>query len=338
MVARGVGVLRKLMFCAGVLCAVPSAVNAAGTAAGTVIQNTATLTYSIGGSPAQITTTPATVTVAELINVTLVSQDAANVAVNSPDTNRALTFVVTNTGNGPESFVLGRNNAVAGDNYDPLNGVAGAIFFESGLQAGFQPAGPNADTLYVPGSNNPTLAADASRIVYVVSDTPAALVTGNIGRVELSAAAATIGAAGAVAGRTLPGLGQGGVDAVVGATRALARQTGGYVVSGVAVAIAKSVVSIVDTAGGTSLRSGSIVTYRIVLTVSGQGIAQALALNDPLPANTSYVANSITVNGQARTDAADADQVEFSTGTVKVRFGDTAAPINHTVEFRVSIN
>jgi uncharacterized repeat protein (TIGR01451 family) len=331
-------VLRKLLFWAGVFCAVPSAVEAAGTAAGTVIQNTATLTYSIGGTPATATTPPASFTVAELINVTLVSQDAANVAVNSPDSNRALTFVLTNTGNGPETFAVSRNNAVAGDNFDPINGSAGAIFLENGLQAGFQASGPNADTLYVAGSNDPALAADASRVVYVVSNVPAALVTGNIGRVELTAAANTAGAAGAAPGTTLPGLGQGGVDAVVGGTRAQARQTGGYVVSGVAVVLAKSVVSVIDVAGGTGLRSGSIVTYRIVLAVTGSGIAQSLELNDPLPANTTYVVNSITVNGQARTDAADADQAEFSTGTVKVRFGDTAAPINHTIEFRVVIN
>jgi len=332
-------VLRKVFaFCAAVLCAAPIAVGAAGTPAGTVIQNTATLTYSIGGVPAISTTPPASFTVVELINVTLVSQDAATVAVNSPDSNRALTFLLTNTGNGPETFALARNNAVAGDNYDPLNGSAGAIFLENGLQAGFQSSGPTADTLYALGSNDPALAADASRIVYVVSDTPAALVTGNIGRVELTASATTAGAAGAAPGTTLPGLGQGGVDAVVGGTRALARQSGGYVVSGVAVAVAKSVVSVVDVAGGTSLRSGSIVTYRIVLTVNGAGVAQSLALNDPLPSNTSYVANSITVNGQPRTDAADADQAEFSTGTVKVAFGDTAAPITHTIEFRVTVN
>jgi uncharacterized repeat protein (TIGR01451 family) len=304
-----------------------------------VIQNTATVTYSIGGGPQQSAITPpASFTVAELINVTLVWQDAANVAVGSPDSNRALTFLVTNTGNGPETFSLARNNAVAGDNYDPANGSAGAIFLESGLQPGFQASGPNADTLYVAGSNNPALAADAGRIVYVVSNTPAALPTGSVGRVELSVAATTPGAAGSAPGTTLVGLGQGGVDAVVGSTRALVRQTGGYIVSGVAVILAKSVVSVVDPAGGTTVRSGSIVTYRIVLSVNGGGTADNLALDDPIPANTTYVSNSITVNGTARTDVVDADSAEFSSGAVKVRFGNTAAPISHTVEFRVTVN
>ena len=331
--------LRRVIFWVGVLSAAPSAVEAAGTAAGTVIQNTATLTYSIGGGPPQSATTPpATFSVAEVINVTLVWQDAANVAVSSPDSNRALTFVVTNTGNGSEAFSLARNNAIAGDNYDPLNGAAGALFLENGVQAGFQASGPNADTLYVAGSNDPALAADASRIVYVVSDTPAALATGSVGRIELAAAATTPGAAGAAPGTSFAGLGQGGVDAVVGSTRAQARQTGGYIVSGVAVLLAKSIVSVVDPAGGTTVRSGSIVTYRIVLSVNGGGSADNLTLDDPLPANTSYVSNSITVNGTARTDAVDSDSAEFSSGAVKVRFGNTAAPTSHTVEFRVTVN
>ena len=330
---------RRLLFWAGVLCAAPSAVNAAGTPAGTVIQNTATVTYSIGGGPQQSATTPPSIfTVAELINVTLVWQDAADVAVGSPDSNRALSFLLTNTGNGPETFSLARNNAIAGDNYDPMNGSAGAIFIENGLQAGFQASGPNADGLYVAGSNDPALTADASRIVYIVSNTPAALATGSVGRVELVASATTPGAAGAAPGTALAGLGQGGVDAVVGATRAQARQTGGYIVSGVVVVLAKSVVSVVDSSGGATVRPGSIVTYRIVLSVNGGGAADNLTLDDPIPANTTYVSNSITVDGTARTDVVDTDSAEFLGGAVKVRFGNTAAPASHTVEFRVTVN
>ena len=125
---------------------------------------------------------------------------------------------------------------------------------------------------------------------------------------------------------------------MVGATRAQARQTGGYIVSGVVVVLAKSVVSVVDSSGGATVRSGSIVTYRIVLAVNGSGTADSLTLDDPIPTNTTYVNNSITVNGTARTDVVDADSAEFSSGAVKVRFGNTAAPVNHTIEFRVTVN
>jgi len=312
---------------------------AAGTPAGTLITNTATLTYSYGGVPqTPITSAPATVRVDEIINVTLVWQDSAPVSVSTPDTNDALTFLLTNTGNGSESFALSRNNTLGGDNYDPANGSAGAIFLENGLAAGFQASGPNADTPYVAGTNDPNLAADASRIVYIVSDTPPSLVAGNSGIVALSAAATTAGAAGAAPGTSLPGLGTGGVDAVVGTTQAQATRNGGYLVSNVALTIVKTLPSVLDPRGGSNVESGSVLTYRVTVTLTGTGSVNNLVITDPLPAETTYVAGSLLVDSAARTDASDADNGQFSGNTVTVNFGNTASPVVHVIEFRATVN
>lgn len=315
------------------------AAHGAGTPAGTLITNTATLNYSIGGVPeAPITSAPASVQVDELIDLTLVWQDGAPVSVASPDSNDPLTFLLTNTGNGAERFVLTRNDALAGDNYDPLAGSAGAIFLESGLSPGLQTTGANADTLYVAGVNDPSLAADASRLIYVVSDTPAGLVSGNTGLAALTAAATTTGAAGAVPGTTLAGLGTGGVDAVVGTSQAQASRTGSYLVSDVALTVVKTVAAVLDPRGGTSVEPGSMLTYRITVTLTGAGSVNSLTITDPLPAETGYVAGSILVNGAARTDAADADNAQFSANTVTVNFGNTASPVIHVIEFRTTVN
>jgi uncharacterized repeat protein (TIGR01451 family) len=314
-------------------------VHAAGTPAGTLITNTATLSYSIGGVPeTPIVSAPASLQVAEIINLTLVWQDGAPVSVASPDTNDALTFLLTNTGNGVERFTLTRNNLLAGDNYDPLNGSAGAIFLESGLAPGLQTTGPTADTLYVAGVNDPDLPADVSRTVYVVSNTPAGLVSGNTGLATLAAAATTPGAAGAAPGTTLAGLGTGGVDAVVGASQAQANRTGSYLVSDVALSVMKTVVSVLDPRGGSNVEAGSVLTYRITVTLSGTGGVNNLIITDPLPAQTAYVAGSMLVNGTTRTDAADADNARFSANTVTVDFGNTASPVVHVIEFRATVN
>jgi uncharacterized repeat protein (TIGR01451 family) len=318
---------------------IPVAAQAAGTAAGTVISNTATLTYSLAGIPSpKIDSAPAVFTVDQLLNLALTWQDGSSVAVTTPGTNSALTFLLTNTGNGPATSVLARNNALAGDNYDPLNGSAGAIFLESGAAPGFQASGPNADVLYIPGTNDPLLAASASRVVYVVSNTPAALANGNIGTVALTASSTVAGAAGAAPGTLLPGLGIGGIDAVVGTTRAEASQNGSYLVGGVVVSVAKSVLSVLDTQGGSTVSSGSIITYQIVVSAVGTGIAQGLGVADPIPATATYIANSILVDGAARTDAVDGDNAEYLNGVVQARFGDSPAPASHTVQFRVTIN
>jgi uncharacterized repeat protein (TIGR01451 family) len=314
-------------------------VHAAGTPAGTLITNTATLSYSIGGIPeAPIASAPASLQVAEIINLTLVWQDGAPVSVASPDTNDALTFLLTNTGNGVERFTLTRNNLLAGDNYDPLNGSAGAIFLESGLAPGLQTSGPTADTLYVAGVNDPDLPADVSRTVYVVSNTPAGLVSGNAGLATLAAAATTPGAAGAAPGTTLAGLGTGGVDAVVGASQAQASRTGSYLVSDVALSVVKTVVSVLDPRGGSNVEAGSVLTYRITVTLSGTGGVNNLIITDPLPAQTTYVAGSMLVNGATRTDAVDADNARFSANTVTVDFGNTASPVVHVIDFRATVN
>ena len=317
----------------------PSGVDAAAPA-GTVISNAVTLNYSVGGVGAAATSNTASFVVAELINLTLTVQDAAPVPVNSPDASRPITVLLTNTGNGSEAFNLSRNNAMPGDQFDPVNALAGAIFLENGAQAGFQASGPNADTLYVPGVNDPVLAAEASRVIYVVSDIPTGVALGGLGNVGVSAGALTPGASGAAPGTTLPGLGAGGVDAVVGGSRATATVAGSYIVSGFAVNVVKSVVLVQDPRGGAIIMPGSVLTYRVVLNITGTGTANNLAFSDPLPLETTYNAGSIKVNNVSRTDAVDADNADYTVGTrtVSARFGNTLSPASHTIEFQVTVN
>lgn len=321
----------------------PVAVMAAGTPAGTAINNTATVTYNTAGGPTlTVPSNVASVTVAELINVATASSDAGNVPTNTPDTDKVLTFTVTNTGNGTETYALSANRAVAGDQFDPTVGSVGSIFIENGLQAGFQATGPNADVAYIPGSNDPVLNANSattnSKIIYVVSDIPAGRANGDLGKVSLSASSTTPGAAGATPGTSLAGLGDGGVDAVVGSTRATSVATGTFQVSAFSVVVSKTA-RVVDPFGGTNVVPGSTITYTISVQVTGTGTAQNLIVNDPLPANTTYVANTILFNGAARTDAIDADNAQISaTGNVQATLGNVVAPATNTVVFKATVN
>lgn len=316
-----------------------SAAFAAGTPAGTPIPNSATLNYSIGGKPAApVTAVAPVVIVAEVIDVVLTWQDGTPVGVNSPDLGKALSFVLTNTGNGAETFRLVRNNLIAGDQFDPTNAATGAIYLESGAQAGFQASGPNADSVYLPGVNDPVLAADASRAIYLFSGIPAALATGALGNASLTASSTTSGAPGARPGAALAGLGQGGVDAVVGGSRAQASAQGTYIVSGISLMVAKTVVAVRDPMGGSLVMPGSVLSYRVVLTLTGAGIAENFSFADPLPGSTGYLPGSITVDGAARSDALDADNASFAAGAVGVLFGNTPVPATRVIEFKVTVN
>ena len=314
---------------------------AAGTTAGSSITNSATLSYSIGATvEPPITSLPATFQVDELIQPVLTWQDASAITVNTPSINEALTFLLTNSGNGQEAFSLARTNGplpLPAGNYTPLDGTVGSLYIENNLQTGFQASGPNADTAYVAGVNDPDLAPDAGQIIYVISDTPT--VTNNTqGEVLLTVASLTAGAAGALPGTGFAGLGQGGSFAVVGGTNALSNATGSYIASGLTLAVNKTVLGTVDPNGGAVVMPGSIMTYQITATLTGTGTAANLVLTDPLPAVTTYVPGSITVDGTSRTDAADVDNAQFLANTVSVSLGDVASPAVVTVTFRATIN
>lgn len=322
---------------------VPNSVWAAGTTAGTTISSIVTVSYEIADTAqTPVANSATTIIVDELIQPTLVWQDGTPVNVNTPGSSDALTFLLTNSGNGQEAFDLTRSNGPAplpAGNYTPLNSSIGSIFLENGLLPGFQSSGPNADSLYVPGSNDPDLAPDEAQLVYVISDTPN-VPSDAQGEVQLLVASLTTGAAGATPGSGFAGLGQGGSYAVVGATRGQADATGSYIAGGLGVLVQKTVIDVRDPNGTAVLMSGSVITYRISVTVSGTGTATNLVITDPLPANTSYVPDSIILEGNAKTDAADSDEAQYisTSNTVSVSLGNVAAPANFFFTIRATIH
>ena len=253
--------------------------------------------------------------------------------MNPGDTNQDLLFTVSNTGNGSETLLLTVDSALAGDDFDPLPAVPSQYFdtdASGDLSAG--------DTPYNPGVNDPLLAPDESVNLLLVNDIPAGLADGLIGQSELSAAAATGTGA---PGDEYAGQGDGGVDAVVGASGAADADAGEHIVGNVQLSIVKSA-TIVDPFGGTQPVPGAQIIYTVVTSVTGGGTATNAMVRDEIPANTTFVPASIRLNGVAMTDAPDGDAGEWiSAGmpTVVVDLGDlTQAAGAQTVEFTVTID
>lgn len=333
-------VLRRLGFALCLIAAQPGWT--LGSAAGTLISNIASVQYVTAGSlPASTVSNWVSLQVDEVIAPVLIWQDATPVAMTSPGSNGVLTYVLTNTGNGSEAFGLTRLNGplpLPNGNYTPLNGSIGSIYLESGALAGFQASGAAADLAYVPGSNDPVLAADASITLYVLSNTP--MVTNNAqGNVLLTAASQTPDAAGAAPGTALAGLGQGGGFAVVGSTRAQSSASGSLMASALGFVLNKTVLKVLDPSGAAQLVPGTLLTYQIEVILSGTGVAQALLITDPLPANTRFVPGSIRVDGVAQTDAADTDPTQWlaASQTLSVALGHVAAPATRVVVFSATI-
>ena len=182
----------------------------------------------------------------ELLDVSVASTDGGDVATFPGAVNQVLTFRVTNAGNGSESFVLTARDTVGGDDFDPS---ATSIVIDSNCNGVYD---PGIDTVYVDGANNPLLAPDASVLIFVLSSIPAGAADSQRGRVDLVAVAATGSGA---PGTTFAGQGEGGGDAVVGATGADAEDDGYYRVSAASVAFVKSA-DVLDPFGGDEPRAG----------------------------------------------------------------------------------
>jgi len=310
----------------------PLSALAAGTPAGSVITNQAQATWSVEGiSGFTKTSNIASFTVAEILDVTLTWQDAAPVPVIAGDTNRGLSFLVTNTGNGGDQYTLAVDPALSGDDFDP---ESASLVLDTNTNGVYDPA---ADTVYTPGANDPAIGADASLAVFVLCDIPSGLAADDTADIRLTAASVTSG--GAPTGTLVAGGGDGGTDAVVGVSGAAGQADGSFRAS--VLTAAKSAV-VADPYGGSEVVSGAIITYTIVVSVSGTGATAAGAIfEDAIPDNSQYVAGSITVNGTSLTDAADGDAGDMgqtTPNTVSVFLGNLPAGTpDQTITFQVRV-
>jgi uncharacterized repeat protein (TIGR01451 family) len=309
---------------------VPTAhVSAVGTVAGSNISNQASVEYlDINGNPVTEFSNTVILRVDELLDVTVARNDASDIPVLTSALSQPLSFHVTNKGNGPEAFHLAVNPAIVGDQFDPL---AVRLAFDTNNNGIYD---PSVDLPYTPGQNDPLLTPDQTITVFVLGDMPTSLNFGDRGVAELSATALT---GSGTPGTVYANRGEGGGDAVIGSTSALARDTSSYVARLVDVQIVKTQ-SILDPAGGTSPVTGAIVTYTLTARLTGAGQLSNAKLIDPVPAQTSYLAGSLRLNGTALTDIADSDIGEVSNGSVLVALGSLTAPATQTITFQVKLN
>ena len=129
-------------------------VMALGTPPGTILSNQAVVHYIVEGDSYTRNSNVTMIRMDEVVDVSVVWQDTAPVIVNAGDTNRILTFRMTNTGNGIETLRLSVDNTTGTDAYDPsfVNmylDTNGNGLYDAGL-----------DELYVLTVNDPVLPAD----------------------------------------------------------------------------------------------------------------------------------------------------------------------------------
>jgi uncharacterized repeat protein (TIGR01451 family) len=356
-----------------VLSASPSAW-ALGTAAGTSIDNRATINYTVGGvgqtliesSPLGNTVPGATLgadtsfLVDNRVDLTVTNQDGANIIV-SPGQAAAVTqFLLTNTGNETQDYRLAPSDGGAppyggADNY---NMVGLAAFVEDGTNVGYQVAEDLATFVDALGANG-------TATVYVVGDVPAGQATTDLAVVTLNAITADSLTGGLDADTTeTVGGDTAGIDVVFGDAGSDGTEgaQGAYEVQTASLTITKtsSVVSDPFNLGvNPKAIPGATVEYSVTIANAGPATAANITISDDL--TTEIVAGTISfdVDGYAvgfgmnvtapninagaaldLTNAADGDVGDWNlTGanTVTVSGIDLAAGESATVIYRVTI-
>lgn len=373
----------RLALAAGLsLCALPQAF-AAGTAAGSDINNTATVDYEVGGvNQPDVPSNTATFKVDRKINLTVAEVGSAARQVVPGATGQVLTFTVTNNSNSPLDFRLAASQDATSattafsdtDNFD----ATGVQVFVDG----------NANGTYESGTDTATfideLAADATRTVFIVSSIPSGQVNGDTAGLTLTAIAAQstdgTGAYTATSGTLAGDATETNTNSADSATYVdtvfgdLAGDTGDaagdgrhsdddeYDVVTASIVVVKSSTVISDPFNNLSNPKaipGAVVEYCLDVLNSGAAAAGTIILSDAIPANTTYVAGSITsaptgtgtacnvgtgtTEDDDNTDGAEVDGATADFGvtvanTVTVRTGSIGSGARFKATFRVTVN
>lgn len=353
---------------------------AAGTLSGTTISNQASVVYDVDGvTQDAVLSTTATFVVDSKLSMTVAEVGSAATLVVPGASAQVTTFTVTNTANTPLDFLLSAVN-MSGDDFE----VSGfAVYVEDGTTPGYQPLEDVATYI-------DELAIGSSKTVYVLANIPAGVTNTQYADVSLVATAAqsTDGTGAYVA---TPGTQASAavetnvnstddttfIDTVFADTAGTASGDGAadgqhsdddrYTVQTAALSVTKASTVVTDpfnctTAGdpsscGTNLPKavpGAVVEYCLDVENTGSKVADAIVLTDAIPANTTYVAESIKTaatgtgsacdvgSGTAQTDAAGGDGEKTALpaprGSVIIRSSSIATGARFKAVFRVTVD
>lgn len=302
------------------------------TAAGTRVVNQASVTYQLGSAPQPALSASVAIKVDQIIDVSAAWQDSSAVAATAGTSVAALTYVIENDSNGPDSFSL----SVSSQPHSSSGFTATdcGIWFDSNND-GVYSAG---DQRYSPGVNDPTLAAGARQRVFVVCTVPASATDGSESDVTLSVDSNTLtGPAGTAINESKAPF----VVAETGSSQGQARVVATYVASGIDFEIPLSQ-TVTDANGGNQAVHGSTITYTIKVEPKGSGTGKNLRISDAIPTYTTYVPGSLTLNGVSLTDTQtdnDGGYYDAAENTIYVDLGSRASNASpDTITFKVTIN
>jgi uncharacterized repeat protein (TIGR01451 family) len=292
--------------------------------ANSTVVNIATVEIGSDAGPERVASNPASVRLDEVLDVALAGSPAAAAAPLQVGVAGAVPFTLANRGNGFEAFAL------TGTLVD-VDGTIDGIAIDANGDGRYDPAVDR--SLGRDEVSTGRLAPGASlALLLLVSPT----------RIGANARASVAGRA--VTGSGQPGTvfrgrGDGGTDAVVGATTAAATldlPIAAATADDLLPTLTKSQ-SVAAPDGSTRPVRGAVITYTLTATFRDAAAVRDAAVSDPIPERTDYVVGSLTLDGVGLSDEADDDAGRFDGSAVRVALGSVSAPATHSIRFQVTI-
>ncbi len=325
--------------------------NAAGVAAGDVVENLATVSFSVNGvSQTPIESSPTgnstpgagngavtDFTVDRVIDLTLIQEGTVNTPGTPGQTERVTSFLLTNDSNAPQGYTFVAADLATGTNVnagpaDSIDIGAYAIFVDDGSGV-YEPATDTATTVA-------NLAPDATVTVFVVATIPLTAVDGDVANVELTATTVEPGTA-TPPTASATNAEDGPADTLIRNLTAAARD--GYIVEAPALVITKAQATISD---GISVAApffnipGAVIRYTVTIANTGSEDASGIAVADTIQAELD-ISGSTTVNidnngvaSNCTVDVADADA--DGCGRVDNDGGTPADPSDDTSDLTIN--
>ncbi|MEO0062919.1 MAG: hypothetical protein RLZZ08_1479 [Pseudomonadota bacterium] len=320
---------------------------AAGTAAGTLINNNVTVGYQVSGIAQTDATATNTVTVDRKVNLTVARTDNTATSVTPGAVNQAVSFTITNTSNDTLDFALSAlqisTGAAAGiSGNDTFNVTAPLTYYLDNGDGVFTAA----DTLI---THLNSLAPDVPVTVHVVAaGVPTGLATNDIASVALTVTAKANDNGTALGSNlTQASTNTAGVDTIFAdaagvsdaARDAAFSAQDDFKVLAAALTAAKTSKIVAGDFGTGAAIPGATVEYCIAVTNAAGGAgATAITISDTLPAQVTYVSAYGVKVGGADCNTPGAGAGSIAGNIVSGTIASLAAGTSQTLIFRATIN
>lgn len=292
--------------------------HAKGTLAGTAIENSAQIHYSVGGIDQNLTSNTDSFVVDKIVDLGLSWQDGAAVEVSAGEQSRVLTFLLSNLGNGEDRFHLSYEHNATDSQFVPLS--TPSIYQDS-----------NGNGIFDPGTdiqvNDLNLTADANVTLFIVSDIPPDAAAGAHSYDGILAVSQSLPTAGADR--------QTEVDTVVRTQQD--RDQGIYQIFDYWLETHKSAVVHSD---DNQTHTGTRITYTITAVIGGNAAGKtitAVQVHDLIPSGTVYLPGTMRLDGASLTDAADGDAGTFVSNRIDIHVGTLSGATPRRVQFDVQV-